>query len=63
MGGPDGTWPPFAGSASRAATWQDAAVFCSAEVPGPSAYNCLLLGTQVSDYKFEHFSVETLYEQ
>jgi hypothetical protein len=49
MGGPDRTWPPFAGSASGATTWQDAAVFCSAEVPGPSAHNSLLLGTQVSN--------------
>jgi hypothetical protein len=51
----DGTWLPSFGSASRAAAWQDGAVCFSAEVPGPSAYNCLLLGLRVSEYKFEHF--------
>lgn len=50
LGGPDWTWPPFAGSTSRTPTWQDAAVFCSAEVPGPSADNCLLLSIQVNEY-------------
>jgi len=61
MGRLDRTGPPPAGSASRTTAWQDAAIFCSAEVPGSSAYNCLLLGLQVSEYKFEHFSLKTLY--
>ena len=61
MGTFDGTWSPSVGSASRTMTWQDVAVFYSAEVPGPSAYNCLLLDSQVCEYKFEHFPVKTLY--
>jgi len=61
MGRLDRTGPPSAGSASRTTAWQDAAIFRSAEVPGSSAYNCLLLGLQVSEYKFEQFSVRTLY--
>ena len=56
-----GAWSASFGSASRNAACQDGAVFCSAEVRGPSADNCLLLGLEVSEYKFEHFSVKTLH--
>jgi hypothetical protein len=54
------SWSIFIASASRTASWQDGAVFSSAKVPGPSTYNCVLLGSQVREYKFEHFPVKTL---
>ena len=60
MGRFDGTSSPSVRFASRTVTWQDAAIFRSAEVPGPSAYGCLLLGSQVREYKFEYFPVKTL---
>ena len=60
MGRFNGTWSPCVASASRTVAWQDAAVFRSVEVPGPSADNCLLLGLQVSEYKLESFSVKSV---
>jgi len=54
------TWSPSIVSASRTTAWQDAAIFHSAEVPGPSADNCLLLALQISGHKLEHFSAKTV---